>query len=480
MKRKTSLFNNRKLVRLGISILLPSLLLLIPPSIFGIPGLTQVQHRVIALFVLSATFWILEPIPIYATSILIIALELIWLSDAAFLPFRSQEGPEFGVLLDSRAIMGVFGSPILLLFLGGFFLARAATKYRLDVNLARVFLKPMGSQPEVIMLGLMGITAGLSMFMSNTATTAMVLSILLPILAQMPESDTGKTGLALSVPLAANVGGLGTPIGTPPNAIVLEYLPEGTTLDFSSWMAFGVPLVLILLVIGWYLLRQLYPFQTDNLQLDLSGRFLRSPKAWIVYGTFCVTILLWLTDFLHGMNTYVVAIIPLAVFLATDVLNKEDLKMLSWDVLWLVAGGIALGIALEASGLAENLVKAIPFASFPVIVVLIALCVVAVIMANFMSNTATANLLLPLVAALGVSLSGLEIIGGETALLVGVALACSLGMALPISTPPNALAYATGEIESAQMTRVGIIMGVIGLLLVFLLLYILKRTHFLG
>jgi sodium-dependent dicarboxylate transporter 2/3/5 len=338
----------------------------------------------------------------------------------------------------------------------------------------------MGNRPTVIMLGLMGITAVLSMFMSNTATTAMVLSILMPILAQMPEGDGGRTALALSIPLAANVGGLGTPIGTPPNAIVLEYIPDNYNLDFSTWMAFGVPLTLILLLFGWYLLRTLYPFQAETLELDLKGKFQKSPKAWVVYITFIVTILLWLTDFLHGMNTYVVAVIPLAVFLATNVLNKEDLKLLSWDVLWLVAGGIALGLALEGSGLAVHVVETIPFGSFPILVVLVSLSLLAVLMANFMSNTATANLLLPLVAALGTTLSGLEVIGGPVAFLVAVTLSCSLGMALPISTPPNALAHATGTIKTSQMTQVGLIMAVFGFGIIMGLIFLLKQIQFFG
>jgi len=480
MARRIFIRQRRKWIKLGIALLIPLIFLFLPTQSFGIDKLTVVEHRVIVLFVLAAVFWILEPIPIYATSLVVIALELVWVSDQGFLPFRSGQEEDFGQLLDYQEIMGVFGSPILLLFLGGFFLARAATKFRLDTNLARVLLRPMGNRPTVIMLGLMGITAVLSMFMSNTATTAMVLSILMPILAQMPEGDGGRTALALSIPLAANVGGLGTPIGTPPNAIVLEYLPESYNLDFSTWMAFGVPLVIILLFFGWYLLCALFPFQAETLELDLKGKFQKSPKAWVVYITFIVTILLWLTDFLHGMNTYVVAVIPLAVFLATNVLNKEDLKLLSWDVLWLVAGGIALGLALEGSGLAVHVVETIPFGSFPILVVLISLSVLAVLMANFMSNTATANLLLPLVAALGTSLSGLEVIGGPVAFLVAVTLACSLGMALPISTPPNALAHATGTIETAQMTRVGLIMAVFGFGVIMGLIFLLKQIHFFG
>jgi len=478
MGRKRDRLRRLGLSKLGIALLLPLLCLLIPLEWYGLEGLTLVERRIIAIFVMAALFWVLEPIPIYATSILIIALELIMASDAALLPFRNGEAEQLGPLLSYREIMATFASPIIILFLGGFFLAMAATKFRLDRNLARVLLHPFGDQPARVTMGLMGITAVFSMFMSNTATTAMMLSILMPILQLLDEKDQGRIALTMSIPLAANIGGIGTPIGTPPNAIALKYLTGDNAISFSEWMAFGVPFALILLLFGWWLILRLFPFTTQRIELDIQGRFQRNPKAYIVYGTFLLTILLWLTDFLHGMNAYVVAIIPVAIFLATNIINKEDLKKLSWDVLWLVAGGIALGVGLEESGLAQRLVGSIPFDQFSPYIIIAAAAILAMVMANFMSNTATANLLLPIIAALGTSLEGLDGIGGAAALILGTTLASSLGMALPISTPPNALAHATGQISTQQMARTGIITGLIGLLLIFGLLYLLSVVGF--
>jgi len=465
--------------RLAFAIGVPLLLLLIPSGWYPIDNLTIIEHRVIAIFFFAAIFWVLEPIPIYATSILIIVFELILLSDNGLLPLRQNAGsPEFGTLLDYRDIMATFASPIILLFLGGFFLAMAATKFRLDQNLARVLLRPFGTKPSRVMLGLMGITAIFSMFMSNTATTAMMLSILMPVLQVFEPQDRGKLAFALCIPLAANIGGMGTPIGTPPNAIALKYLVGENAISFSEWMFFGVPYVLILLFIGWLILLRLHPIQTPAIQLNIKGTFLKNSKAMIVYATFALTILLWLTDFLHGMNAYVVALIPVGIFLATNIITKEDLKRLSWDVLWLVSGGIALGLALEQSGLAQHLIESIPFNTFSPFLILGFSTALAVVMANFMSNTATANLLLPLMAALGTSISSLEMLGGAKAILLGVTLAASLGMALPISTPPNALAHATGEIQTGQLAQVGILMAVIGLILIFGLLFVLKTVGF--
>lgn len=465
-------------IKLATAVLLPLMCLFLPLEWYQLEGITLVERRIIAIFVMAALFWILEPVPIYATSILIIALELIMVSDAGLLPFRSGGEAPLGALLSHREIMATFASPIIILFLGGFFLAMAATKYRLDLNLARVLLRPFGTRPGRVIMGLMGITAVFSMFMSNTATTAMMLSILMPILQLLDREDRGRIALALSIPLAANIGGIGTPIGTPPNAIALKYLVGADAISFSQWMSFGIPFVLILLFFSWWLLLRLFPFRTTAIELDIKGTFLKNTKAYIVYGTFIATILLWLTDFLHGMNAYVVAIIPVAVFLATNIITKEDLKRLSWDVLWLVAGGIALGVGLEETGLAERLVRNIPFDQLSPLLIIGLASVLAMTMANFMSNTATANLLLPIIAALGAALESIQSAGGSVVLILGTALASSLGMALPISTPPNALAHATGELNTAQMARIGIITGLAGLLLVYLLLYILGGVGF--
>jgi sodium-dependent dicarboxylate transporter 2/3/5 len=469
-----------KLIRLTISLIVPLAILLIPTSDFPLVDTTVVEQRVIALFVLAALFWILEPIPIYATSVLVIVLELIMISDKGWnvLIVGSNEAG-FGTLLNYKEIMGTFASPIILLFLGGFFLAMASTKYRLDQNLARVLLKPFGTQPKMIMLGLMGITAVFSMFMSNTATTAMMLSILTPVLAYFGKDDPGKVGFALCIPVAANIGGLGTPIGTPPNALALKYLTGSDYIGFGQWMSFGVPFVIILLAISWFLLLMFFKPKTENIELQIKGRFMTSGKAIIVYITFVVTILMWLFDFVHGMNSYTVAMIPVAVFLSFNIITKEDLKKMSWDVLWLVSGGIALGLALDKSGLAKHVVNTIPFDTYSPYLIVVLAAVIATVMANFMSNTATANLLLPIITAVGVSVISLEPLGGSKMLILVTAMAASLGMCLPISTPPNALAHATGVIKTSDMSKIGVIIGLVGLILIFGMMYILKLINFL-
>ncbi|EJL6849305.1 SLC13 family permease [Vibrio cholerae] len=460
-----------------IPLLIPILVLMLPATAFPFEGLTVIQQRVIAIFLLAALLWVFEPIPIYSTSVVIIVLEVLMLSDKGFILFRLGEGTsEFGALLKSTEIMATFANPIIMLFLGGFFLAMAATKYRLDVNLARVLLKPFGNNPKYVMLGLMMITAVFSMFMSNTATTAMMLSILTPVIAVFGPKDPGRVAFALCIPVAANIGGIGTPIGTPPNAIALKYLVGDNLITFSEWMAFGIPFVVILMALAWLLIEFMYRAEQKTIELTIKGKFLKTPKAIIVYITFASTILLWMLGSLHGMNSYSVALIPVAVFSVTGIIGKEDLKMISWDVLWLVSGGIALGLALDKTGLAELVVHSIPFDQYSPYVVILGAAILCLLMANFMSHTATANLLMPIMAALGASMTSLNPLGGEVTLILVVTFAASLGMSLPISTPPNALAHATGNAQSQQMAKVGIILGILGVLMSFVMVWILNMV----
>ncbi|MFT6924537.1 MAG: sodium-dependent dicarboxylate transporter 2/3/5 [Psychromonas sp.] len=468
-----------KYLKYLLPVIIPLIILILPSDSFGIVGLTLIEQRVIAIFAMAALCWVLEPIPIFATSVVIIVSELLLVSDKGLWFFKTPS-PDLGHLINYKTIMATFASPIIMLFLGGFFLAMAATKYRLDVNLARVLLKPFGSKPKYVMLGLMMITAVFSMFMSNTATTVMMLSILSPVIALLATKDLGKVAFSLSVPVAANIGGIGTPIGTPPNAIALKYLVNENSISFGQWMVFGVPFVVVMLFIAWLLLIKLFPTSTEHMNLNIKGKFLKTPKAITVYITFIGTILLWLMGDIHGMNAYVVALIPVAVFVIFKIITKEDLKRISWDVLWLVSGGIALGVALDESGLAENAVNAIPFGSLHPLLLILGASLLCLTMANFISHTAAANLLLPLIAALATTMQSLLPYGGEVVLILAVTFAASLGMSLPISTPPNALAYASGNIETKQMAKIGVIIGIVGVLVAFAMLFILNKTNFIG
>ena len=450
--------------------------------------LNPLEIRVIGVFVMAALFWILQPFPIWSTSVLVIVLMIVTMSDSSLSPFRVD-----GVtMISHKSIMATFANPIIMLFLGGFFLAAAATKYKMDLNLARVLLKPFGKNPKFVLLGLMLITAVFSMFMSNTATAAMMLAILAPVLKLFDESDRGKAAFALAIPLGANIGGMGTPIGTPPNAIALGALNDAVArgdlvanpVTFGQWMAFGIPYVIILMVVAWLLLLKIYPIKMKEMVLNIegAGKFDTSPKAIIVYITFVVCVVLWVTGKnVHGINDNAIAMIPMAVFALTGVITKKDLNAMSWDVLWLVAGGFALGVGLNATGLAAHLIKTIPFASWSPLALMIGCGIICLFMANFMSHTSTATLLVPILCAVGIACQDNLIgLGGVTALLVSVAFASSLGMSLPISTPPNALAHATGYTDTRGMAITGVVMGILGLIVSWIMMIFLAKVNFFG
>lgn len=477
---------NKKTIGLVLSTIALLVLWLLPSTAFGINDLSVVEQRVIAIFAFAAIMWISEAIPIWATSVLIIVIMLLSVSTSSvwFLTPTDTETQAAGELIKYKDIMATFADPIIMLFLGGFVLAIAAKKCDLDANLARVLLKPFGTKSHFVLLGFIVITALFSMFMSNTATAAMMVTILAPILKATDDCNgSGKVGLALAIPIAANIGGIGTPVGTPPNAIALKYLndPEGLNLNigFGEWMMVMVPFVIILLLISWFLLLKMFPFNEKNIVIKIEGEMRKDKDAIIVYVVFAVTVLLWMLDKVTGVNANVVALIPVAVLTMTGIIKKNDLKEIPWDVLWLVAGGFALGVGMDKTGLAEHLVKAIPFETWPTMVTIIGSGVLCLLMSTFISNTATAALLVPILAAVGAGIgTSLDAFGGITSLLVGIALCASLAMALPISTPPNALAHSTGLVKQSDMAKVGVIIGVIGLIMTYSMLLLIGKYIF--
>ena len=445
-------------------------LFLIPVSAFGIEGLTIVQQRIIAIFAFATLMWVLEPVPAWATSIAIMGMLLFFASDSGVKWICDPA--QVGTLLSYKGIMACFADPVIMLFLGGFVLAIAATKTGLDVHLAKILLKPFGRKSEMVLLGFLLITGLFSMFISNTATAAMMLTFLAPVFKQLPANGKGRIAMALSIPVAANLGGIGTPIGTPPNTIALKYLndPEGLNLNigFGQWMLMMVPLVILLLFISWLLIKKFFPFTQKTVDLVIEGELKRDRKTKIVI----VTVLLWLLDSVTGINTYTVALLPLAIFCTTGVIDRRDLEEINWSVIWMVAGGFALGYAMNVSGLASLVVKSIPFDTFSPVLILILSGIICYALSNFISNSATAALLMPILAVVCNAMGDkLAPIGGTAIVLIGVAIASSSAMVLPISTPPNALAFATNLVKQKDMAKIGLIVGIISMVLGYLFLY---------
>ena len=462
---KNSKFSVKHCVILPLLLLVSIVLFAMPTEWFGIQELTVVQQRTIALFVFAACMWILEVVPAWATSIITMVLLIFTVSNGQFAFLRSSEN--LGTLVSYKDFMAQFASPTIMLFMGGFVLAIAATKVGLDVVLAKVLLAPFGKNPKTVLLGILLVVAVLSMFMSNTATAAMMLAFLAPVLKNLPADGKGRIGLALAIPIGANIGGIGTPIGTPPNVIALGYLKEnlGIEIGFGDWCIRMVPFVIVMLIIAWFFLLLFFPFKAKEIKLEINADRKKDFHFWVVAATFVITIVLWLIpEKKTGLNSNEVALIPFAVFVATGVFSKNDFKEINWDVLWMVAGGLALGTALMKTGLAKVLVDTIPFATMPALVVIIVSGIVGYAIANFLSHTSAANLLLPILATVATAVD-LRAFGGSAALLIGLAISTSVAMILPISTPPNAIASSTGLVETKDMAKMGVIMGLVGLVL---------------
>ena len=455
-------------------------LALVPTSFYGLnpetglPIFTLTQQRVIAIFVFTAMMWILEVIPTWTTSVVAIVSILLTTSNKGLGFLIAKEN--VGALTNYKDIMAAFADPVIMLFLGGFVLAFAATKVGLDVQLAKVMLRPFGTNPKTVLLGVLLVIGIFSMFMSNTATAAMMLTFLTPVLATLPKDGGGRISLALAIPIAANIGGMGTPIGTPPNAIALGALQEaGYNITFAGWMLRMVPYVILMLVIAWFLLMKLYPFKAKSIELKIEGQEVKvTPfQKYVVWVTFALTIILWVGESIFKINSNIVAMIPFAVFSATGIMKARHLEHINWAVLWMVAGGFALGTALNQTGLASTLIKTIPFAIWNALVVMLVGGFICYFLSNFISNSASANLVVPILIVVGKAMAGnpgFEALGGVPAMIVGVAIAASVAMCLPVSTPPNALAHSTGMITTKQMATVGIIMGTVGLTIGYLML----------
>jgi len=427
-----------------------------------LPGWTREAAFMAAIFFLAAFLWATEALPLFATALLTIALEIVLLANPGHWPgfgFATTPSPNY------REIITAAADPILLLFLGGFLLARAASKERVDRAMSSLLLRPFGQRPMVVAFGIMCVTATFSMWMSNTATTAMMLTLVTPMLAQVPAGDPFRKVLVLGVPFAANIGGIGTPIASPPNAVALSFLQKsGRSIPFLDWMLAALPLMIALLVVAWAVLWFFHRPRATVLRLQppverLTGR------AWFVVAVFAITVALWMTDAWHGLPAAVVALLPAVALTVTGVLDHRDVNSLEWNILLLIGGGIALGAGMQLTGLDKILLGYLLAGGATPALLIATLVGVTVLLGTFMSNTATANLVIP------IGMSSAAAFGGDFGVLTAfsIALAASMSMSLPISTPPNTMAYATREITTRDMVIPGTCVAVIGAVAVALL-----------
>lgn len=413
------------------------------------------------ILILAAGLWLTEAIPAYATAMLIMGLELLFLSTAT----GSSELWEWSEILE------VWGSPLIWLFFGGFLIAEAFREAGLDRILAKAILVRTGKGACSMTMGLMLVTYFLSMFMSNTATITVVIAIIAPLLSQVPKDNLSARGMLLALALAASLGGMATIVGTPPNAIAIASLAErGITINFLEWMKIAGPPSLVLLVLSFgYIWLAYFRRDKEDFNFDLGDLGKPSEMSesigipWKLVFVVIITlgtIGMWMTQSLHHIHPTVVVFFAITLLTLTGVLTAVSLTSVPWDVLILMAGGLALGKGISLSGLADFFSHQIPN-NLSAVTLGLVFAFVAVMASNFMSNTAAANAIIPLVFSAVALTDSLLVV-------VPATLACSCAALLPVSTPPNAICYATGKLKTSDFYKLGLVLIVLGPLVGFL------------
>ncbi|NNI38485.1 transporter [Pasteurella multocida] len=416
---------------------------------------TKVQNYVLFLLFFAISLWVTEAIPPFSVSILIVG----------FLVFVMGKSEAY----DAIQYLQTWSDSVIWLFLGGFFLAEAMKKTKLDLLLLKAVLPKFGNNPVYVLWGLMLVTAIMSMLMSNTATTAMMIATISPLFTRLNESSNLSKALLLGIPAAASVGGMGTIIGSAPNAIAVGALEKlGHPISFLEWMMVGTPLALILLFIFWRVLVKKYEINKTE-SLDFS--FLQETPAIhsnrveflhkiIVLVILAVTLFCWLMPKWIGIPVAAASGIPIVGLTITGVLSEKDIRQLPWDTLMLVAGGLALGLAIEEQRIAAHFVEQISHIQVSFIMLLSLFGFITVILSNFMSNTAATTILIPMGVSLLAMVGGNDIHPMILPLVIGLSASCALF--LPVSTPPNAIAFSTGLIKQSEFRLGGVIIGFLG------------------
>jgi len=459
----------------------------------GSPAVT----RCAAVAVWMATWWITEAIPIAATALLPVALF-----------------PLLGVL-SGKATASAYFNNVILLFIGGFIIALAMERWDLHRRIALRIILLIGISPHRIILGFMAATFFLSMWISNTATTMMMVPMAMAIIVKMQESfgreKVHKIGIGLLIGLAyaASIGGTATLIGTPPNLAFARILtitfPDAPDISFTQWMIFALPLAVLFMVITWLLLTKIFVGKAEGLttdptifreELERLGPIRYEEK--IILAAFGLVAFLWLfrqSIHLGGftipgwsqlfpepkfIDDGTVAIgVSLLLFIIPSkqrnggrrvrLMDWATATRLHWGIVILFGGGFALAGGFEQSGLAGYLGDQLAgLKHLPPLLIVVAVCTMLTFLTEVTSNTATTQIFLPILAALASAITVNPLL-----LMIPATLSASCAFMLPVATPPNAIVFGTGEVRMQDMVRVGIIMNLIGIVLITATIYLL-------
>ncbi|MBX0324611.1 DASS family sodium-coupled anion symporter [Halomicroarcula sp. F13] len=471
-------------------------------------GLDPAAQYALATMALAAILWVTKALPLPVTALLI---------PVALTTFGIYDSME-------RALSG-FADPLIFLFIAGFMLAKALQTHNIDRRLALTLINRMGRSPRLLILAIMLATAFMSMWVSNTATTAMMTPVALGVLAQVvgresPEGEVSNMRVAtlLGTAYAASVGGVGTLIGTPPNVVAVAFLDRlvGVEISFAQWLAVGLPIVAVTLPLTWYVLTfWLYPPEIDSVQgaQEQAATYLEeegdlSPRGRRAAVIFAVTAGLWILgglgflfegvlpdpwfvtlfggegESVFGLTGHrgilyfvVVGLLAIPALVLSDADDWENLVDIDWGTIVLFGGGISLADALaetEATNwLARSVFDAVVGA--PLVLVVLAVVVFTVLVTELSSNTATTTILAPILIGLGSVLAGtlgVDPVPAAVFLTVTGAIAASFAFALPVATPPNAIVFGSGHLEQRDMIRAGVVLNVLMTIVLTMLLVV--------
>ncbi len=417
---------------------------------------------------LCMLWWIFEPLPIPVTSLLPIAVF-----------------PISGILTSEQVGASV-GSPLIILLLGGFLLSRGMESTGAHHRIALYVVNLVGGhKPRRLVLGFMIAGALLSMWISNTASILMLMPVALAVLASCSDRNSLAAPLLLGLAWSCSIGGLGTPIGTPPNLILVQVYEENTaqTISFGQWMSWGMPVVLTLLPLAWWWVTRAVPRELD-IQVPAVGPWRSAERRVLV--VFVLTAVAWITraEPLGGWQTWldlpaandasVALLAVVALFVVRDnqgepLIDWAKASQIPWGVLLLFGGGICLARAFVASGLSAQVGDALTaVAALPVFAMMLLLALAVTFLTEATSNTATTALLMPVLAAVALAV---EI--DPLWLMVPAAMSASCAFMLPVATAPNAVVFGSGELPIRRMVREGFALNLIGALLIATVAWVL-------
>ena len=445
-------------------------------------GISVEAWKVLGIALCMAFWWLSEALPVPVT---------------ALMPLIAF--PIFGVFSFKVAAIP-YAHPLIFLFMGGFIIAKAIETWNLHRRIALLIVQAFGTRPDYLIAGFMLATASLSMWVSNTATTVMMLPIAISIIGVLNENEKADvasntaTALLLGIAYSASIGGAGTLVGTPPNALLAAFAQDrlGIEIGFAEWMVIGLPVVFVMLPLSWLLLtrvtcpvaRRPIPGAEKIIKAELKALGSMSVEEKRVAAVFILTALSWvfrplISNIVPGIgltDSGIALVGALSLFIipsnqgdGSSLMTWPKAVTLPWGVLLLFGGGLSLAGAISKSGLADVIGNSLTgLAGFPILVLICAVAALIVFLTEITSNTATTAVFLPIVATVAAStgIAPLE-------LLVPVALAASCAFMMPVATPPNAIVFASDRLSVGQMARAGFLLNIIAIVVIVLITWLL-------